>query len=99
MSSTLSREPLRLRNSPNGSDSPRSQSPRIDAVLATSEPTRMCRVCRKRLPKAQLTRWVRSGGTAAAVRDTTQTLPGRGYYTCSDACATKLPTTINHTKR
>jgi hypothetical protein len=98
VSSTLSRQDRRLRNSPNGSDSPRSPHLGIDAVLArTPGPTRMCRVCRKRLPKAQLTRWVRGAG--AAVRDPTQTLPGRGYYTCSDACATKLPTTINHTKR
>lgn len=99
MASTLSREDLRLRNSANASNSPRSQNLRIDAALAhASEPTRMCRVCRQRLPKAQLTRWVRKSD-GSVVRDETQRLAGRGAYTCSAACATKLPLVLNHSPR
>jgi predicted RNA-binding protein YlxR (DUF448 family) len=48
-------------------------------------PLRRCGVCRQQLPKAQLTRWtVREGSLE---RDSSQTGPGRGYYSCSERCA------------
>jgi len=65
--------------------------------MVGAAPVRMCRVCRQRLPKAQLTRWVDQEGGVAP--DTAQQLPGRGSYTCSAACAAKLPKIIKHTKR
>jgi hypothetical protein len=95
--SALSRDPSRLRNSADTSGSPRSPRDRLAAAPVRPAPMRMCRVCRKRLPKAQLTRWVQD--EAGNVCDTTQNLPGRGFYTCSDACASKLTTTIKPTKR
>jgi predicted RNA-binding protein YlxR (DUF448 family) len=67
------------------------------AAASTAGPTRMCRACRRRLPKAQLTRWVRQEG--ALVRDSAQRLPGRGSYSCSDTCAARLTDTTNRSKR
>lgn len=51
-------------------------------------PERMCRVCRRRAPKTTLERWTRSPG--GFTPDPEQRNPGRGYYTCSPACAAKL---------
>jgi YlxR-like protein len=70
------------------SDSPRSKDVRIDpppSGLVLDGPVRMCRNCRARKPKQELTRWVGEG--AQAVRDEAQRLPGRGYYTCTEPCA------------
>jgi hypothetical protein len=84
------------------SDSPRPQDDRIGVAPtatgpAASGPIRSCRVCRRRLPKAQLTRWVRQKG--GLVRDSAQQLPGRGSYSCSDACAVRLPDSMKRIKR
>jgi predicted RNA-binding protein YlxR (DUF448 family) len=49
---------------------------------------RRCRVCRQQRPKAELTRWVVVSGEIVA--DPAQTRPGRGIYTCSDACSGRL---------
>jgi len=65
--------------------------------MVGTAPVRMCRVCRRRLPKAKLTRWVRREG--AVTLDAAQQLSGRGSYTCSAACAAKLPTIIKSTNR
>jgi len=54
-----------------------------------AEPERMCRMCRGKHPKAELTRWVH-GADGSLMRDDTKRLPGRGLYTCSPACADKL---------
>ncbi|WP_462327040.1 YlxR family protein [Desulfobaculum sp.] len=56
-------------------------------------PVRRCVICGRRLPKHELTRYVRSDGdTPALLRDETGTLPGRGYYLCSDAdCGKRFP--------
>lgn len=43
-------------------------------------PIRQCRVCRATAPKHTLERWVFS--SEGLVLDTTQTLPGRGWYAC-----------------
>lgn len=55
---------------------------------AAAGPIRSCRVCRTRKPKAELTRWVRQG--SQLTRDDRQLLPGRGWYSCSPACAERL---------
>lgn len=60
-------------------------------------PLRSCRVCRRQLPKAQLTRWVVWEG--ALERDASQTMPGRGYYTCSERCEQILPKTLKNLKK
>ena len=44
-------------------------------------PERQCRVCRNRLPKRQLERWVIT--QSGLVLDSNQSLPGRGWYVCS----------------
>jgi predicted RNA-binding protein YlxR (DUF448 family) len=51
-------------------------------------PHRSCRICRSRHPKSQLQRWVR--GVSGFEQDLQQTAPGRGFYTCSPACAQRL---------
>ena len=49
---------------------------------ATSHgPERQCRVCRIRLPKTQLERWVIT--PTGLVLDSSRSLPGRGWYACS----------------
>lgn len=60
------------------------------------EPTRQCRVCRKRFAKSQLTRWTLVNDEL--VRDPSQTASGRGYYSCSEKCAEILPRTIKRKK-
>jgi predicted RNA-binding protein YlxR (DUF448 family) len=55
-------------------------------------PLRRCRVCRRQAPKAELRRWAVVEGELR--RDVAQTLPGRGYYSCSDKCDEILPKTI-----
>ncbi|MDR3074265.1 MAG: DUF448 domain-containing protein [Deltaproteobacteria bacterium] len=48
-------------------------------------PVRMCIICRKRLPKHLLARFVAREG--APLADPRQSLPGRGSYLCSSpAC-------------
>ncbi|TAK88888.1 DUF448 domain-containing protein [Patescibacteria group bacterium] len=64
-----------------------------------AEPQRSCRVCRTKRPQAQLQRWVRQGGTVLADTQTTGHQPGRGFYTCSSACANKLPAIIGQNRR
>jgi len=56
--------------------------------MTTATPQRTCRVCRSQRPKAELTRWVREGEQWQ--EDATKTQSGRGYYTCSEACAKKI---------
>lgn len=58
---------------------------------------RSCRVCRTSRSKGELQRWVRHNGQLVA--DPTATLPGRGFYTCRPACATKLPAVIGSNRR
>lgn len=45
---------------------------------------RMCCVCRRRLPKAGLDRYVRNAGEGAEAftPDPRKTMPGRGLYVC-----------------
>lgn len=47
-------------------------------------PVRMCAVCRRRLPKHVLTRFVRSKTDEALMLDTHKILQGRGVYVCAD---------------
>ncbi len=47
-------------------------------------PTRMCKVCRTKKPKAELTRWTKSD--TGWFKDETKTVAGRGAYTCSAKC-------------
>lgn len=54
-----------------------------------AEPVRMCRVCRRRAAKAKLRRWVLVEGQLH--EDIAQRLTGRGYYTDTPECATRLP--------
>lgn len=58
---------------------------------------RSCRVCRVTRSKGELQRWVRQNGRLVA--DPDATLPGRGFYSCSPACATKLPAVIGSNRR
>ncbi len=46
------------------------------------QPIRMCVFCRRKLPKVELTRFVKYDGVI--VRDDTGSLPGRGAYCCKD---------------
>lgn len=48
----------------------------------------MCRICRTKHPKGQLTRWVQRDGQW--LHDERQRLNGRGSYACSEVCAQKL---------
>lgn len=53
-------------------------------------PVRMCVICRRRLPQAELARHVLApeGGLVA---DPEKTRPGRGWYLCPDrACAARF---------
>ncbi len=52
------------------------------------EVRRMCRICRTKKPKTELTRWVE--GPAGLIQDDQQRLPGRGIYSCSPECTNKL---------
>ena len=45
-------------------------------------PTRMCVICRRRLPKAELDRFV--SGPSGAVEDPDQRIQARGFYRCRD---------------
>ena len=47
------------------------------------EPVRMCVVCRRRMPKRELTRYVVTPEGGSKV-DEDGTRPGRGRYVCSD---------------
>ena len=51
-------------------------------------PVRMCCMCRRRLPKADLDRYVRGNdateGDQGLRADTAKSLPGRGLYVCRD---------------
>ena len=62
------------------------------ATDRSNGPIRMCAVCRKRLPKRELIRYVRTpmsdangGKGITMIQDTNQTLPGRGTYHCGEA--------------
>jgi predicted RNA-binding protein YlxR (DUF448 family) len=63
--------------------------------MTAAAPLRSCRVCRSKMPKSQLTRWV--AGPQGLEPDPLQGQPGRGYYSCSTACAEKLK--LNRPKR
>ena len=53
-------------------------------------PVRMCVVCRQRLPKRELMRYVRTEDGALAY-DAEQTSQGRGWYGCrQEACQKKF---------
>ncbi len=54
-----------------------------------AEPVRMCKICRTRAPKRQLTRWV-IGPDGRPVKDETGQLPGRGFYTDKPECAERI---------
>lgn len=53
----------------------------METVAARHIPIRMCAMCRKRMPKATLARFVAREGIPLA--DPRQILPGRGSYLCS----------------
>lgn len=54
-----------------------------------AEVRRMCRVCRTKKAKSALTRWV-VGPDGHPLRDETQRLPGRGFYTDTPECIERL---------
>lgn len=51
-------------------------------------PMRTCVLCRRKLPKQELTRHVRDG-SGQLICDPAQVLPGRGMYVCSDEACRK----------
>ena len=54
-------------------------------------PTRMCAICRRRMPKQELVRHVLSPQGGEFLVDESQTQPGRGWYVCSEtACREKF---------
>ncbi|MDR0465795.1 MAG: DUF448 domain-containing protein [Deltaproteobacteria bacterium] len=55
----------------------------MSAKMRPHAPVRMCAVCRRRLPKAQLLRHTRSL-QGEWTPDEGRTQPGRGRYLCSD---------------
>ncbi|WP_461211131.1 YlxR family protein [Desulfocurvus sp. DL9XJH121] len=56
-------------------------------------PIRMCVICRKRLPKHEMTRYVCPVEAGGPMRDEKQILPGRGFYVCDDrACVERIAT-------
>lgn len=48
-------------------------------------PVRMCCICRRRLPKAELLRHVRGESGTGFTPDPRGTMPGRGLYVCGQA--------------
>ncbi len=53
-------------------------------------PIRMCVICKERLPKSALSRFVSREG-AFALADPRQVLPGRGSYCClSPSCRSRF---------
>ncbi len=50
-----------------------------------STPERMCVICRQRFPRGTLRRYVLSP-TGEACFDEHQTMPGRGWYLCTNPC-------------
>lgn len=58
--------------------------------LVANGPVRMCVICRRRFPKAALTRHVLTPQKNLSI-DPEKTRPGRGWYLCSDpGCALKF---------
>lgn len=58
--------------------------------LVADGPVRMCVICRRRYPKAALTRHVLTTQGNLTI-DPEKTSPGRGWYLCSDpVCALKF---------
>lgn len=55
---------------------------------ARHKPLRMCAICRRRLTKAEMIRYV-AGGDGMLVRDDSKTMPGRGWYCCGDIVCQK----------
>ena len=54
-------------------------------------PTRMCAICRRRMPKQELVRHVLSPQGGEFLVDESQTQLGRGWYVCSEtACREKF---------
>ena len=54
-------------------------------------PTRMCAICRRRMPKQELVRHVLSPQGGEFLVDESKTQPGRGWYVCSEtACREKF---------
>ncbi len=51
-------------------------------------PERSCRVCRNKLPKWELERWVIVENQLRL--DKKQTMPGRGVYSCRSSCSVKI---------
>lgn len=51
-------------------------------------PERSCRVCRTKVLKRNLERWVMTDGQLRL--DKKQILPGRGVYTCRGNCSTQI---------
>lgn len=47
-------------------------------------PIRMCVICRRRAPKAALTRFTAVSNPAGPVPDPKQQAPGRGMYICDE---------------
>lgn len=63
-------------------------------TVARHIPMRRCRACRRVLPKTQLKRWTFQQGELVA--DRAVAAPGRGYYSCSEACEQKLQNNKKH---
>ena len=51
-------------------------------------PERTCRVCRKKVAKRELERWVLADGQLTL--DKKQILSGRGVYTCLSNCSNQI---------
>ena len=64
-------------------------------AASSHEPERMCCICRRKLPKKELARFVcrtDEQGTKHLHPDPGKTLDGRGFYLCSSqGCRDKLP--------
>lgn len=61
---------------------------RADQDGGARVPLRTCVICRRKLPKGELSRHVRDG-SGRLTNDPAQVLPGRGIYVCSDETCRK----------
>lgn len=65
-------------------------APAVGGEQACEGPVRMCVICRRRFPKAELARHVLTA-QGILIFDAEKTRPGRGWYMCSDpVCAAKF---------
>ena len=78
------------------------QGPRAHPEPRQAGPVRMCCMCRRRLPKAELSRYVRdkNGDPGGFAPDPAFRLPGRGLYVCGqDECRERFLRRGNRRKK